>query len=96
MDINKKKEAEKEKEAKNKRLEEIENNIRIMESKIQSAEQIIDDENKSLKACVKKMNTQIFIDGQQKVEIGLKRHSKLKAELEVAMKKKKSFAENKN
>ena len=42
------------------------------------------------------MITQIFIDGQQKVEIGLKRKSKLKAELEVAMKKKKSFIENKN
>ena len=37
---------EKEKEAKKKRLEGIENNIRIVESKIQSAEQIIDDGNK--------------------------------------------------
>ena len=55
VDINKKKEAEKEKEAKKKRREEIENNIRIVESKIQPVEQIIDDGNKLLKACVKKI-----------------------------------------
>ena len=42
------------------------------------------------------MNTQIFIDGQQNVEIGLKRKSKSKLKLEVAMKKKNSFIENKN
>lgn len=95
-DTNKKKEAEKEKEAREKEFEEIENNIKIVESKMQSAERIIEDANKLLKACVKKINTQIFIDGQQKVEIGLKRKSKLKAELEVAMKKKKCFIEKKN
>ena len=48
---------------------------------------MVDEGNKLLKVCVTKMNQQIFIDGQQKIEVGLKRKAGLSAVLDDMKKK---------
>ena len=53
-------------------LADIDNDIDVVESKLVCADNMIHEGNKLLKACVSKMNQQIFIEGQQKVEVGLK------------------------
>lgn len=52
--------------------------------------------NTLLKACAKKMNQGVFLDGQQKVDMGLERKRKLTLELEVQTKKRKEVLEKKD
>ena len=40
---------------------------------IDASEKLVENGNKHLKLCVKKMNQKLFLDGQQKIELGQKR-----------------------
>ena len=58
---------------------------------LEVAEKLVEDGNKLLKICVKKMNQAIFIEGQQKVELGQKRKQELNKELDTELAKKKKL-----
>ena len=62
---------------------------------IDAAEKLVEDGNKLLKLCVKKMNQKLFLDGQQKIELGQKRKQELKADLDVQKKKRKDLDNSK-
>ena len=74
-------------------LADIANDIDVVESKLVCADNMIHEGNKLLKACVSKMNQQIFIEGQQKVEVGLKRKAELITVLDNIKKKRLSLIE---
>ena len=84
----KKKEKEKEAETQEKALLGSGSKVDIIQSKIKMADAMIEDGNKSLKACLVKMVVSLFKEGQEKVEVVVKRKSELNAELEKLTKKK--------
>ena len=82
-------EKEKEEDREKKDVEELDAQIYATEGKIRMADDLIADCNKLLKACVKKMVPALFIEGQDKVELGIKRKAELRKKLETLSKKKK-------
>ena len=70
-------------------VEELDAQIDVIKGKIRMADDLIADGNKLLKACVKKMVPAIFTEGQEKVELGVKRKAELSKNLEKLSKKKK-------
>ena len=54
--------------------------VDIIQSKIKMADEMIEDGNKILKACLVKMAVSLFKEGQEKVEVGVKRKSEFNAE----------------
>lgn len=85
----KKREEEKAVEAEKKELMEINGRIEVIESKIKLADAMVAEGNKLLKACRTKMVPALFNEGQDKVEVGVKRREELSKELHVLKKKKK-------
>jgi len=69
----------------------VEVNINRLNVQLEVAEKLVEDGNKLLKICVKKMNQAIFIEGQQKVELGQKRKQELNKELDTELAKKKKL-----
>ena len=63
--------------------------IKVLEHKIILSDAMIAEGNKLLKACVNKMVLSLFKEGQEKVEIGVKRKSELNEELANLRKKSK-------
>ena len=59
---------------------------------IKIADEMIIEGNKLLKSCVNKMVPQLFMQGQEKVEVGLKRKSELNDELGKLENKKKKLS----
>ena len=78
----KKKEADKEFEQKKKTAGEIDSRISTLEVKMKLADGMVEEGNKLVKVCLKKMVPAIFKEGQEKVEVGLKRKAELSQELE--------------
>ena len=79
----KKREEEKAVEAEKKELEEIDNRIEVIESKMKLADAMVAEGNKLLKACCTKMVPALFNEGQDKVEVNLKRKEELSKELDI-------------
>ena len=73
----------------------IDEKISNLNFQIDAAEKLIEDGNELLKLCVKKMNQKMFLDGQQKIELGQKRKQELKADLDVQKKKRKDLDNSK-
>ena len=82
----------KKREDEKKRIDETISNLNFQ---IAAAEKPVEDGNKLLKLCVKKMNQKLFLDGQQKIELGQKRKQELKADLDVQKKKRKDLDNSK-
>ena len=80
-DETKLKEAEKEVEKKKTKAEEVDSTISTLQVKMKLADGMIEEGNKLLKACVKKMVPCILKEGQEKVEGGVKRKIELSKEL---------------
>ena len=55
------------------------------------SEKLVKEENSLLKACQKKLHVPTFIEGQQKIEIGGERKSKLQVQVQSVEKKIKKF-----
>ena len=83
---------QKKREDERKRIDETISNLNFQ---IDAAEKLVEDGNKLLKLCVKKMNQKLFLDGQQKIELGQKRKQELKADLDVQKKKRKDLDNSK-
>ena len=60
---------------------------------ILTQESVVEEGNELLKACAKKMHIPIFTQGQQKVELGLKRKSVLQKEIDTLEKRKKNCSQ---
>ena len=67
----------------------------ILNFLIDAAEKLVEDGNKLLKLCVKKMDQKLFLDGQQKIELSQERKQELKADLDVQKKKRKDLDNSK-
>ena len=72
---------EEEKAAANEKEDEIamEAKTFAIQTKLKLADDMIDDGNKLLKACTTKMVPAIFTEGQENIELGLKRRKELEA-----------------
>ena len=70
-------------------LKRVEVAIASLNQCIEAAEKLVEEGNKLLKLCVPKMNQALFLQGQQKIELGQKRNPALKSELASENKKKK-------
>ena len=78
----KKVEVDREVEKKRKTADEIESRISTLQVKVKLADAQIEEGNKLLKLCTKKMVLTTFQEGQEKVEVGVKRKAELSKELE--------------
>ena len=76
-------------------LKKVDDSISSIKERMDSAERLVEEGNILLKACVKKMNHGVFLDGQQKVETGQKNKRKLDEKLQKAIKKRKEMVESK-
>ena len=85
----KKRDDEKAHETEKNQANEIDARMEVVEGKIKLADAMVAEGNKLLKACRAKMVPALFNEGQDKVEVGVKRKEELQKELEVLKKKKK-------
>ena len=60
-----------------------------------AAEKLVEEGSKLLKLCVSKINQALFLQGQQKIELGKERKLELKSELASENKKKKELSTTK-
>ena len=54
--------------------------IASLNQRIEAVEKLVEESNKLLKLCVPKMNQSLFLQGQQKLELGQKRKLELKSQ----------------
>ena len=73
-------------------LKRVEDAIASLNQRIEAAEKLVEEGGKLLKLCVPKMNQALFLQGQQKIELGQKRKLELKSELASENKKKKELS----
>ena len=62
-------------------VKKIDSDIAAAKPSLEASEKIVEEGNTSLKACAKKMHIPTFTEGQQKVELGLKRKRELEQEI---------------
>ena len=73
------------------KLESFEVETENLKLSLSVSEKLIKEENSLLKACQKKLHVPTFIEGQQKIEIGGERKSKLQVQVQSVEKKIKKF-----
>ena len=71
-------------------INQINEEIEAAKLRLRASDNLIDEGNTLLKACVKRMHLPTFTEGQQKVEIGVKRKAAIQNELETLEKRKKT------
>ena len=54
-------------------LKRVEDAIASLNQRIEAAEKLVKEGNKVLKLCIPKMNQSLFLQGQQKIELGQRR-----------------------
>ena len=54
-------------------LKRVEDAIASLNQRIEAAEKLVEEGNKLLKLCIPKMNQSLFLQGQQKIELGQRR-----------------------
>ena len=54
-------------------LKRNEDAIASLNQRIEAAEKLVEEGNKVLKLCIPKMNQSLFLQGQQKIELGQRR-----------------------
>ena len=73
------------------KLESFEVETENLKLSLPVSEKLVKEENSLLKACQKKLHVPTFIEGQQKIEIGGQRKSKLQVQVQSVEKKIKKF-----
>ena len=73
------------------KLESFEVETENLKLSLPVSEKLVKEENSLLKACQKKLHVPTFIEGQQKIEIGGERKSKLQVQVQSVEKKIKKF-----
>ena len=76
-------------------MREADDTVKSLKEILNAAENLVEDGNKLLKQCVNKMNRGIFLDSQQKIELGQKRKKELNEELKLANEKRKELVQAK-
>jgi len=61
-----------------------------MKHRLVVAEELVEEGNSLLKICAEKMHLPTFTEGQQKIEIGLKRKNSLQDDLKTLAKRRKT------
>ena len=56
---------------------EADDTIKSLKKRLNTAKNLVEDGNKLFKQCVNKMNRGIFLDGQQKIQLGQKPKNEL-------------------